>query len=156
MPTIEDLIAQASVFAGMAPEHLELIARCGQDDDVEAGAFLFHEGEPAQRCYLIRSGTVALEVQAPGRGQLRIETLSQGEVVGWSWLFAPYRWALDARALEPTTMVAFDAACLRGKAEADHELGYELMRRFAAVIVDRLQATRLQLLDVYGDARAAR
>lgn len=155
MRTIEDLIAQASVFAGLGPEHLELIAGCGQNDRADAGEFLFREGEPAQRFYLIRSGAVSLEVQAPGRGQLRIETLDEGEVVGWSWLFAPYRWALDARALEPTALVGFDAACLRGKVDTDHELGYQLMRRFAAVIVERLQATRLQLLDVYGDARAA-
>lgn len=155
MRTIEDLIAHASVFAGLASEHLELVAGCGQNDRADAGEFLFREGDPAQRFYLIRSGAVSLEVEAPGRGQLRIETLDAGEVVGWSWLFAPYRWALDARVLEPTALVAFDGACLRGKVDTDHELGYQLMRRFAAVIVERLQATRLQLLDVYGDARAA-
>ena len=74
--------------------------------------------------------------------------------MGWSWLFAPYRWQLDARATRADCeLVAFDGACLRGKCEADHELGYQLMRRFAANLVDRLQATRLQLLDVYGHAR---
>ena len=83
-----------------------------------------------------------------------IETLDAGEVVGWSWLFAPYRWQLDARATEACRLVAFDGACLRGKCDADHELGYQLMRRFAAQIVERLQATRLQLLDVYGHAGA--
>ena len=81
-----------------------------------------------------------------------IETLHAGDPVGWSWLFAPYRWQLDARALEPCELIGFDGACLRGKCEADHELGYQLMRRFAANLVDRLQATRLQLLDVYGHA----
>jgi CRP/FNR family transcriptional regulator, cyclic AMP receptor protein len=155
MRTIEDLIAQAPVFDGLAPEQLELIAGCGHNDHADAGAFLFREGDPARRFYLIRSGTVALEVHAPGRGQLRIETLYEGYVIGWSWLFSPYRWQLDARVLEPAALVVFDGACLRGKVETDHELGYQLMSRFAAVIVDRLQATRLQLLDVYGDARAA-
>jgi CRP-like cAMP-binding protein len=155
MRTIKDLIAQAPVFAGLAPEQLELIAGCGRNDRAGAGAFLFREGEPAQRFYLIRSGTVALEVHAPGRGQLRIETLDEGDVVGWSWLFSPYRWQLDARVLESARLVVFDGACLRGKVETDHELGYQLLDRFAAVIVDRLRATRLQLLDVYGDVRAA-
>jgi CRP/FNR family transcriptional regulator, cyclic AMP receptor protein len=92
---------------------------------------------------------VALEVQAPGR-TLRIETLNAGDPVGWSWLSAPYRWQLDARALEPCELLGFDGVCLRGKCETDHNLGYELMRRFAENLVDRLQATRLQLLDVYG------
>lgn len=156
MRTIEDLIAGAPVFAGLTPEQLELIAGCGRNDRADAGTFLFREGEPAERFYLIRSGSAALEVHAPGRGQLRIETVGEGEVLGWSWLFSPYRWELDARVLEPSALVVFDGACLRGKSEADHELGYQLMRRFAGLLVERLQATRFQLLDVYGNAHAAR
>ena len=70
--------------------------------------------------------------------------------MGWSWLFPPYRWHLDAIAREPVAAVAFDAACLRAKCDEDHELGYQLMRRFAALMLGRLAATRLQLLDVYG------
>ena len=93
---------------------------------------LFREGAPAERFYLIREGAVALEVDAPGRGPLVIETLHEGDVAGWSWLFEPYRWQFDARATVPIATVAFDGACLRGKCEADHELGYQLMRRFAA------------------------
>ena len=73
--------------------------------------------------------------------------------MGWSWLFAPHRWQFDGRAVDPTRTIAFDGTCLRGKCDADHELGYQLMRRFAAVAVERLQATRLQLLDVYGQPR---
>jgi CRP/FNR family cyclic AMP-dependent transcriptional regulator len=154
MQTLEQLIAVAPLFDGLAAEHLQLIAGCGANDRFEAGAELFHEGDPADRFFLIRQGSVALELEAPGRGTLVIETLQPGEVVGWSWLFEPYRWLFDARAREPTRVVAFDGACLRGKCEADHELGYQLMRRFAGSITERLQATRLQLLDVYGHARA--
>jgi CRP-like cAMP-binding protein len=155
MQTIDQLIAQAPVFAGLEPVQLELVAGCAVNEHVEAGALLLREGDPANRFFLIRRGSVALEVHAPGRGALTIETLAAGEAVGWSWLFAPYRWQLDARALEPCDLIGFDGACLRGKCEADHELGYELMRRFAANLVDRLQATRLQLLDVYGHAPAS-
>jgi CRP-like cAMP-binding protein len=150
MRRLEELIADVPTFAGLEREQLELIAGCGSNDHAEAGALLLREGDPADTFFLIRHGMVALEVHAPGRGPLRIETLGAGEVVGWSWLFAPYRWQLDARALEPCSLVVFDAACLRGKVERDHELGYQLMARFAANLVDRLQATRFQLLDVYG------
>jgi len=150
--TIDELIATAPVFAGLDPEQLRVIAGCGRNEHVVAGAFLLREGDAADRFFLIRRGSVALEVHAPGRGQLTIETLHAGDAVGWSWLFAPYRWQLDARALEPCELIGFDGVCLRGKCEADHELGYELMRRFAANLVDRLQATRMQLLDVYGHA----
>ena len=154
MPALEELISGAPLFAGLAPSQVELIAGCARNEHVDGGTFLLREGEPADRFYLIRDGAVALEVHAPGRGPIVIETLGAGDVVGWSWLFAPYRWQLDGRAIEPTGLVAFDGVCLRGKCEADHELGYQLMSRFAATIVDRLQATRFQLLDVYGHAHA--
>jgi CRP/FNR family transcriptional regulator, cyclic AMP receptor protein len=153
MQTLEDLIAAAPLFDGLPPAQLSLIAGCGANEHFPAGAQLFREGTQADRFFLIREGAVALEVDAPGRGILVIETLHEGEVVGWSWLFEPYRWQFDARAVEPTRAVGFDGACLRGKCDADHELGYQLMRRFAASMTERLQATRLQLLDVYGHAR---
>ncbi len=150
MQTIEQLIAQSPTFAGLEPSQFELIAGCARNDHIGAGRLLMREGEHADRFFLIRTGTVALEIHAPGRGRLAIQTVDPGDVVGWSWLFAPYRWATDGRAVTDCGLITFDAACLRGKVEADHELGYQLMSRFAANIVDRLQATRLQLLDVYG------
>jgi CRP/FNR family transcriptional regulator, cyclic AMP receptor protein len=154
MQALEELIAAAPVFAGLQARHLSLIAGCGRNEHVDTGALLVREGEAADTFYLIRHGVVALEVHDVGRGSLTIETLDEGDVVGWSWLFAPYRWQLDGRAVGPCRLVAFDGACLRGKCEADHELGYQLMKRFAANMVDRLQATRFQLLDVYGRASA--
>jgi CRP/FNR family transcriptional regulator, cyclic AMP receptor protein len=154
MRTLEELIAASPVFAGLAPEQLALIAGCAVNERFAAGAQLFREGAPADRFFLIREGAVSLEIDAPGRGMLVIETLHQGDVVGWSWLFEPYLWQFDGRATEPTAVVAFDGVCLRGKCESNHELGYQLMRRFAASMTERLQATRLQLLDVYGHAPA--
>jgi CRP-like cAMP-binding protein len=155
MRTIDELIAQAPVFAGLEPAQLQLIAGCARNRHVDAGTMLMREGDPADQFYLIRRGTVVLEVAAPGRGNLLIETLQSGEAVGLSWLFEPYRAQLDVRATRSCELIAFDGTCLRAKVEADHELGYQLMRRFAATLVHRLQATRLQLLDVYGDARAS-
>jgi CRP-like cAMP-binding protein len=152
MQNLEQLIAASPVFEGLTPAQLAVISGCAANEHFAAGARLFREGGPAERFFLIRSGAVALELEAPGQGRLIIETLHDGEVVGWSWLFEPYRWQFDGRANELTRVVAFDGACLRGKCELDHELGYQLMRRFAATVVDRLQATRLQLLDVYGHA----
>jgi CRP/FNR family transcriptional regulator, cyclic AMP receptor protein len=149
---IDELIAAAPVFEGLSSEQLALIAGCAHNEHRPGGAMLFHEGEPADRFFLIRRGSVAAEIHAPGRGALVIETLQAGDPVGLSWLFPPYRWQLDARAVGPCELVVFDGACLRGKCEEDHELGYQLMRRFAANVASRFQATRLQLLDVYGHA----
>jgi len=154
MQTIDELIAEAPTFAGLTADQLELIAGCASTAHAGAGELLLREGDAAERFYLIRHGLVALEIDAPGRGPLMIQTLGDGEVLGWSWLFAPYRWAMDGRTLSECSLVAFDGTCLRTKCEEDHELGYELMKRFASNVIDRLQATRLQLIDVYGRAGA--
>ena len=150
MRAVEDLLAEIPSLAGLAPEQSSLIAGCGRNVVFDSGAHLFLEGDRADAFFAIRSGSVALEIAAPPRSALIVETLHSGDVLGWSWLFPPYRTQFDARAAEEVHAIAFDAACLRGKCEADNALGYELMRRFAALMTDRLQATRLRLLDVYG------
>jgi CRP/FNR family cyclic AMP-dependent transcriptional regulator len=154
MRTIDELITDSPTFGGLEPAQLEFIAGCARNEHVEAGTMLMREGEPAERFWLIRRGVVALELYAPGREPLVIETLEPGDVVGWSWLFAPYRWALDGRTQGDCHLITFDGVCLRGKCESDHDLGYALMSRFAADIVGRLQATRLQLADVHGNVPA--
>ena len=154
MKTIDEIIAGTPAFAGLAPEHLELIAGCARNTAFDAGATILREGAPADTFYVLRRGAVALEIAVPGGGELVIETLGPGDTLGWSWLFEPYRWHFDVRATEPVGAVAFDGACLRGKCEQDHDLGYELMRRFAGSLLRRLQSTRVQLLDVYGRVHA--
>jgi len=112
---------------------------------------LVREGDIAGAFYLILKGHVAIGTHLGERGAAAIQTVGPGEIVGWSWLFPQYVWHFDARAVDDLRAVAFDGACLRGKCEADHDLGYELVGRFASVMIDRLQHTRLRLLDIYGD-----
>ncbi len=150
MRTIEELLAEAPAFSGMSPEHLELIAGCAQNRTFQGGEYLMREGDPADSFFVIRHGRVAMEIFVPQRGAVTIETIDDGDLLGWSWLVPPFRGHLDARALGTVHTVVFDAACLRGKSDTDPVLGYELMRRFIPVIVERLQATRVRLLDVYG------
>jgi len=150
--TLEPLLRDHKFFAGLDPGYLSLIAGCAANEVFPADAFLFREGEPAQTFYLIREGKVALEIAAPGRGALVVQTLGEGDVAGFSWLIAPHRWEFDGRAIERVRAVRMDGACLRGRCEEDPRLGYDLMRRFAVLTTNRLQATRLQLLDVYGHA----
>jgi len=147
---IRDLVAEHPFFRGLAPEYVDTIAGCARNVRFMPDEFLFHEGEPADTFYLIRAGKVLIGTQAPERGLIPIQTVGPGDVVGWSWLFPPYRWRFDAKALELTRALAFDGQCLREKCEQDPRLGYELLRRFAGVIVERLHAARLQLLDLYG------
>lgn len=150
MQSLAELIALSPVFAGLPDDDLRLIAGCARNVRFDEGELIAREGEPADTFYLVRRGRVALELHTPDRGGLVIDTADAGDVVGWSWLFPPYRWHFDARAVEGVGAVAFDAACLRGKCGDDPRLGYELMKRFAQVMIERLQHTRFRLLDVYG------
>ncbi len=154
MVQIEDLgriIDEHPFFQGIDGKLRGLLVGCAANERVDAGQYLFRQGGHADKFYLIRAGSISLEIHAPGR-TIMVDTLTEGEVVGWSWLVEPYRWTFDARAQELTRLVSFDAKCLRGKMEADAELGYEVLRRFVPVMGHRLAATRLQLVDLYGPA----
>lgn len=149
MGTLEPLLAEHPFFNGLTRAQLDLLTGCASNTRFEAGDFIFREGEEATSFYVIRHGKVAIEVYVPSRGAITIATLGEGDILGWSWLLPPFQWKFDARALELTRALALDGECLRRKSEEDHDLGYELLKRFAAIMEQRLQATRLQLLNIY-------
>jgi CRP/FNR family transcriptional regulator, cyclic AMP receptor protein len=149
--SLESVLADVPFFDGLDPAKLALLTGCAGNVHFDAGENLFREGDPADTFYIVRHGSVALETFVPARGPVLIETIEAGEVIGWSWLFAPYRWHLDARALTVVRATGFDGTCLRQKCDDDPALGYDLMGRFAQVLIERLQWTRLRLLDVYGN-----
>jgi len=150
MEGLDDIIGKHPFFADMRDDFRRLVAGCSRNTVFEAGQYLFHESEPADRFYVLRHGRVALELSAPGRGTLTFQTALEGEIVGVSWLIPPYRWTYDARATELVRAASIDAACLRGKCEADHDLGYDMMKRFMPVLIQRLQSAQMQVLDLYG------
>ena len=150
MESIERVLAEHPFFEGLSSRHLDLIRQCAADVRFEAGEFIAHEGEPADKFYLIRRGRVALEVPGTDRGVVMFETLEEGEALGWSWVIPPATWSFDARAIELTRAVAIDGPCLRAKCGEDHDLGYEVLFRFSQILALRLEAARLQTLDVYG------
>jgi CRP/FNR family transcriptional regulator, cyclic AMP receptor protein len=147
---IRELLGSHPFFAGLRATDLDLIAGCGTNAHFAVGQMLFQEGSPADTFYVLRRGRVAVETHAPQQPTIVLATHRSGDVVGWSWLFPPHRWTFDARAVEDTSAIALDGACLRGKCEDDTDLGYRLMQRFARLASDHLQSTRVQLLDVYG------
>jgi CRP/FNR family transcriptional regulator, cyclic AMP receptor protein len=149
MEDLKNILITHPFFAGMRPEHLQLVVGCASNVRFDAGKFILREGEEANEFYLLRHGKVGLEVYAPERGPITIQTLGEGDILGWSWLVPPYRWKFDARVIELTRAIALDGKCLREKSESDYQLGYELLKRFSQVMVEHLQAARLQLLNVY-------
>jgi CRP/FNR family cyclic AMP-dependent transcriptional regulator len=146
---IAALVANHPLLAGLPGDMASLVTGCARNVAVKQGEFLLVEGEAADTLYLLRRGCVTLQTHAPGRPPIVIETLEPGAGLGWSWLFPPYRWQFDARAAEPVGAIAVDAHCLRSKAEADPVFGYELMKRFASVMLARLDATQSLILDLY-------
>jgi CRP-like cAMP-binding protein len=148
--TLERILAEHPFFQDLDCSQLGIVVGCATNLRFDTGAFLIRAGEEANQFFLVREGKVALEVAAPGRPPLVLQTVGAGDILGWSWLIPPYHWMFDAVALEPTRTIALDGRCLRGKCEADRVLGYELLKRFAHIMEERLQATRLQLLDLYG------
>jgi CRP-like cAMP-binding protein len=150
MEGVESILAHHPFFAGMPPDHLRAIAGCASTRTFKPGQFMLREGEYAATFYLLRQGSVALENHVPGRGPIAIQTLGAGDVLGWSWLFPPYRWHFDARVLAEVAALEFNGACLRQQCDDDPALGYDVMKRVAQTIIERLQATRLQFMD-YAD-----
>ena len=147
---MDKIVREHRFFADLDEDTIKLLAGCARNVRFKAGEYLFHTGDPADEFYLLREGRVALDVVAPGRAAVTFQTVGVGEIVGVSWLLPPYRWMHDARAVDGVHAIGMDAKCLRGKCDADHDLGYEMMQRFVPLLVARLQATRIQLLDIYG------
>ena len=134
---LERIVREHRFFAGLDEPFLQLVVGCARNVRFDEGQYLFREGGPADQFFLIRHGRVALELAGPGRGTVTFQTVGEGEILGVSWLIPPYRWTYDARAIELTRAIGIDAACLRGKCEADHDLGYEMMKRFMPVLIQR-------------------
>ena len=149
METLRPILAEHPFFRKLEERHLELIVGCASNVRFNAGDFIVRHGEEANEFYLIRQGMVALEMFVTGRGPVTVQTMGEGEVLGWSWLVPPYRWMFDAHATELTRAIALDGKCLRNKSEQDHDLGYQLLKRFATVVQENLDAARLQILNIY-------
>ena len=149
MQTIEQYLPEHPFFQGLDEQAVALLSGCATNVHLRPGQYLFHEGAPADTFFVIRSGRVSIEMRRPTEGVV-LDTAHEGDVVGWSWLVAPYRWTFDACATEETSAIAFDGQCLRGKCEADPALGYALLQRVVQVMSSRLQSARVRLLDLYG------
>ena len=148
--SFEKVLAEHPFFKGLRPEHLDTLVGCAANVRFSTGEFLFREGQRIDHFWVIREGKVAIEVFVPNKREVTIETVEGGEVLGWSWLFPPYRSRFDARALTSVRALSLDGACLRTKCEKDHDFGYEMLKRLAQVMERRVDATRMQLLDLYG------
>jgi CRP-like cAMP-binding protein len=150
---LREMIAVHPFVTGLERRFVDVFAGLARVDHYPSGSWLASQGKPADAFHLIEEGRCAIEIAAADRAPVVIATVHPGEVLGWSWMFAPHVWHFDVLALDTVTTVAIDAGGLRAACAADHEFGYAIACRLAEVIASRLEATRHQLLDVYGSPR---
>jgi len=147
---LKSFISKHPFFKGLKKSYHDLILGCASEARFDPGETIFREGERADKFYIILQGKVAIEaLMAPERDPITILNLGENDVLGWSWLFAPHRWHFDARATAPTKAILIDGDKIRKKCEEDHDLGYELMKRFATIIEQRLRSVRSQNPNMY-------
>jgi CRP/FNR family transcriptional regulator, cyclic AMP receptor protein len=149
MQTSYDLLRTLPFLSGFTDWQLECLSRLGQRTILHAGQRIFYEGDPADRLWLIIDGRVNVDTRLPHRGDVVVETLGAGSILGWSWLFPPYRWHFGAVAVETVRAVALDGPALREMCQRDPMIGYQLTLGLTQVVVERLQATRRRLIEVY-------
>jgi len=147
METLEPILREHSFFKGLPLKYFDFILSCASHKVFKAGEVILEEGQSADKFYLIRSGQVSLYIGKPH--EISIQTINQGDILGWSWLIPPHRYRFSAKAMENVRAVALDGKCLREKCEKNSDLGYELLKRLMVVFTERLEATRFQLLDIY-------
>lgn len=132
---------------GLSEEQLDLLADCAMPVELREGEWVFHEGEPANRFYLIHAGRIELLSEGKEKHLIPLETIGSGDVLGWSWLFPPYYWHFGAKVLEPVKATFFYGTRLREILEKHPAFGYMLMHRVVQVLLHRLQTTRQKLAD---------
>ena len=145
MKTLESIVTSHPFVSTMKREHLDLLCKNASEMSLKSGDIIFRQGDPANRFFLIESGQVALEAHEEGR-TVQVQTLGTNDLLGWSWLFPPFSWNFQARALEPTRLIVLDGAHLLVTCEENHDFGYELMKRVSQIVIHRLQATRQRLV----------
>lgn len=150
METHESVLAALPLFKGLKPGQIQKIASCAEAAAYEAGQFLGREGEPAEWFWVVRQGRIALETHATGRGPLVLQTVSTDDVIGWSWLIPPHVLRFDIHAVTASRTLKIDGRKLRELCGRDHELGHALIERVAQVLVRRMEAMSMQLMDLYG------
>jgi CRP-like cAMP-binding protein len=138
-------LAQHPFLAGLDESWYDRLAEHARIIGVPAGQFLGRVGQPADALFLILSGRVSIEHETGSHEPVRITCISAGEVVGWSWLTAPYRWRFTARVLESVRALELDGPSLRRLCDENRELGFELLKRLVEVISERLVDARTQI-----------
>jgi CRP-like cAMP-binding protein len=146
---LKSILVQHQFLKDLPEEYMDLLEGCAANVRFEPGDLIIREGKEANHFFLIRQGQVNIELPLPHRKPITVQTVHENEVLGWSWMIPPYRWHFSARAQGQVLAFSFDGKCLRGKYEKNHDLGFELYKRFSVIMSRRVEDTILQLAGLY-------
>ena len=147
MKSIETYLSAHSFFSGLEDDYIKFLANSAVELRIKEGDALFQQGKHADKFYLLRNGQVSVQVPAIVGPTLELQVMGEGQLLGWSWLIPPYRWNFQAIALEDSDLLEFDGSAILARCEEDPEFGYELLKRFAALMSERLDAARQKFMD---------
>ena len=147
MPSTVDYLAAHAFFSALNEDYIKLLSEFVTERQVAKGEVLFQQGKVADKFYLVRKGQVSVQVPALVGPPLELQFLGENQMLGWSWLIPPYRWNFMARAVEDTELLEFDGLAILARCEKDPKFGYELFKRFGALMSERLNAARQKMMD---------
>ncbi len=145
--SIEDYLPTHAFFSELDHSFMKFLSDSATELKIKKGDVLFRQGERADKFYLLRNGQMSVQVPALMGPTLEIQTLGEDQMLGWSWLIPPYRWNFQARALEDSDLLEFDGSAILARCEEDPKFGYELLKRFATLMSERLDAARQKMMD---------
>lgn len=146
----ESYLAKLPFFKGLGKEYIDRLCSHVKAKHLQAGDVVFSQDDKASSFFVIREGQVEVQIPSIYGAPIVVQTLGKNQVLGWSWLLPPYKWHFEARASQDSVILEFDGEALRKQCEEDARMGYELMKHFAALMADRVQAARMRVLEVCG------
>ncbi len=145
--SITEYLLTHDFFSELNKDFLTLLCESVNTLDIKKGQVLFRQGERADKFYIIRNGRISVQIPAIMGPTLEIQALSTDQILGWSWLISPYQWHFQAKAEEDSELLEFDGIILLEQCEKEPKFGYELLKRFAALMSERLDASRQKMMD---------
>lgn len=145
--SIAKYLSEHKFFQGLKGEDIDFLASCGTERELDRDEVLFRYDSAAKRFFVLREGRISIEVAAIEGPPLQMQQLSEGAVLGWSWLLRPYRWSFQARAEQPGVVIEFDGGTVQARCEEDPKFGYEIIKRFSALMAERLEFAREKMME---------
>lgn len=149
---ITEYLSNHIFFSELSDEVVNYLCQCVSVHKIKKGQTLFQQGERADKFYIVLSGQISIQIPAVLGPTLEIQTLGKDQVLGWSWLISPYQWSFQAKTEEDTELLEFDSTAILARCEQDPQFGYVLLKRFAELMAERLDAARLKMMDEWNPA----